>query len=134
MAYEGCPIGNLSSEFVYMPKDKGKEHYVDGTLSMDDYEVCALSGMYNAEGEGSIDADMTLSRTPLLLLNGFVPDRLIHFKGYAQGEVKVKGSLSRPDVNGELYFDSAYVASDPYGVQMRLCDDQLTINNSRLQF
>lgn len=134
MAYEGCPIGNLSSEFVYMPKDNGKEHYVDGTLSMDDYEVCALSGMYNAEGEGSIDADMTLSRTPLLLLNGFVPDRLIHFKGYAQGEVKVKGSLSRPDVNGELYFDSAYVASDPYGVQMRLCDDQLTINNSRLQF
>ena len=70
-----------------MPKDKGKEHYVDCTLSMDDYEVCTLAGMYNAEGEGSINADMTLQRTPLLLLNGFVPDKLLTFMGYAQGEV-----------------------------------------------
>ncbi len=134
MAYEGSPIGNVSSEFVYMPKDKGKEHFVDGTLSMDNYEVCTLTGMYNAEGEGSINADMTLQRTPLLLLNGFVPDKLLTFMGYAQGEVKVKGSLARPEVNGELYFDSAYVASEPYGVKMRLCDDQLAINNSRMQF
>ena len=134
MAYEGCKIGNIESEFVYMPKDEGKQHYIDGTLSMDDYEVCALSGMYDAEGEGNIDADMTLSRTPLLLLDGFIPDRLLNFMGYAQGNLKVKGHPSRPDVNGELYFDSAYVASEPYGVQMRLCDDQITIRNSRMQF
>ena len=133
MAYEGCPIGNIASEFVYMPKDKGMEHYVDGTLTMDHHQVCTLTGMYNAEGEGHIDADMTLSRTPLLLLDGFVPDRIINFLGYAEGNVKVRGTLSHPDVNGELYFDSAYVASEPYGVMMRLCDDQLAIKNSRMQ-
>ena len=134
MAYEDCPIGNLASEFVYMPKDDGREHYVDGTLSMDDYEVCTLSGMYDADGEGTLDAELTLSHTPLLLLDGFIPDRLLHFKGYAEGGVKVRGPLSRPDINGELYFDSAYVASEPYGIQMRLCDDQLEIKNSRMQF
>ncbi len=134
MAYEGCPVGNIASEFVYMPKEGGKEHYVDGTLSMDDYEVCSLSGMYNAEGEGKLDADVTLSHTPLLLLDGFIPDRIINFLGYAEGNVKVQGTLSHPDVNGELYFDSAYVASEPYGVKMRLCDDELTIKNSRMQF
>lgn len=132
MTYEGCPIGNLSSEFVYMPKDNMREHYVDGTLSMDDYEVCSLTGLYDTDGEGTLDADLKMSRTPLLLLNGFVPDRIIGFKGYAQGEVKVHGSLSRPDVNGEVYFDSAYVASEPYGIEMRMCDDPLTITNSRL--
>ena len=134
MAYEDCPIGNLSSEFVYMPKDEGKEHYVDGTLSMDDYEVCTLSGLYATEGEGTLDAELTLSHTPLLLLDGFMPDRLLHFKGYAEGGVKVHGPLSRPDINGQLYFDSAYVASEPYGIQMRLCDDQIEIKNSRMQF
>ena len=132
MTYEGCPIGNLSSEFVYMPKDNMREHYVDGTLSMDDYEVCSLTGLYDIEGEGTLDADLKMSRTPLLLLNGFVPDRIIGFKGFAQGEVKVHGSLSRPDVNGEVYFDSAYVVSEPYGIEMRMCDDPLTITNSRL--
>lgn len=134
MAYENCPIGNIESEFVYMPKDGGKEHYVDGTLSMDDYEVCSLSGMYDTEGEGSLDADVKLSHTPLLLLDGFIPDRIINFLGYAEGNVKVRGALAHPDVNGELYFDSAYVASEPYGVKMRLCDDELTIKNSRMQF
>ncbi|WP_297143216.1 translocation/assembly module TamB domain-containing protein [uncultured Prevotella sp.] len=132
MTYEGCPIGNLSSEFVYMPKGNMREHYVDGTLSMDDYEVCTLTGSYNTEGEGTLDADLNMSRTPLLLLNGFVPDRIIGFKGYAQGEVKVHGSLSRPDVNGEVYFDSAYVVSEPYGIEMRMCDDPLTVTDSRL--
>lgn len=134
MSYEDCPIGNLASEFVYMPKDNGKEHYVDGNLSMDDYEVCTLSGMYDTEGEGTLDADLKLSHTPLLLLDGFIPDRIINFLGYAEGNVKVHGTLSHPDVNGELYFDSAYVASEPYGVKMRLCDDELTIKNSRMQF
>ena len=133
MAYENCPIGDIASEFVYMPKDGGKEHYVDGTLSMDNYEVCSLSGMYDTSGEGTLDADVTLSHTPLLLLDGFVPDRIINFLGYAEGNVKVKGTLAHPDVNGELYFDSAYVASEPYGVKMRLCDDELTIRNSRMQ-
>ena len=134
MAYEGCPIGNLSSEFVYMPKDNGREHYVDGTLSMDDYEVCTLNGSYDSGGKGTLDADLEMSRTPLLLLNGFIPDRLLTFKGYAQGHVKVHGALDRPDVNGSIYFDSAYVASEPYGVEMRLCDDEMTIKNSRMQF
>ncbi len=134
MAYEGCPVGNLSSEFVYMPKDGGREHYVDGTLMMDNYEVCTLSGTYNSTGFGNLDADLSLSRTPLLLLNGFIPDRLLSFRGYADGHVKVEGQLARPDVNGELLFDSAYVASEPYGVEMRLSDDPVTITSSKMLF
>ena len=134
MAYEGCPIGDISSEFVYMPKDGGKEHYVDGTLSMGDYEVCTLNGTYDSEGEGTLDAHLAMTHTPLLLLNGFIPDRIINFKGYAEGTLSVKGTLDAPRVNGELLFDSAYVASEPYGVQMRLADDPVTISDSRMNF
>ena len=134
MAYEGCKIGKLASEFVYMPRDNGNEHCVDGTLMVDDYEVGTLSGTYNTTGFGYLDADLSLQRTPLLLLNGFIPDRLLNFKGYADGSVKVLGQLNRLNINGELAFDSAYVASEPYGVEMRLCDDPVTIRDSRMQF
>lgn len=134
MAYEHCPIGNLGSEFVYMPKDGGRQHYVDGTLSCDDYEVCALRGTYDSEGEGYLDADVTLDHTPLLLLNGFVPDQIISFKGTAEGNVSVKGTLAKPDVNGTLRFDSAYIASVPYGVEMRMCGDKVAVANSHLAF
>ena len=134
MSYEGCPVGDVSSEFVYMPKEGGREHYVDGTLSMDDIEVCALRGTYDAEGEGSLDAHLNMVHTPLLLLNGFIPDRIISFKGYAEGALTVKGSLDSPHVDGEIFFDSAYVASEPYGVQMRLCDDPVRVTDSRMAF
>jgi hypothetical protein len=31
LVYEHCPMGNVSTEFVYMPKADGS-HYVDGVL------------------------------------------------------------------------------------------------------
>ncbi len=134
MIYEKCPIGNIGTEFVYMPKDGGKQHYVDGTLSCNDYEVCALNGFYDSEGVGNLSAKLTLDNTPLLLLNGFVPDQLISFKGSANGHLTVDGTLSRPNVNGEICFDSAYIASVPYGVELLLCDDPVTVTGSHLLF
>ena len=132
MAYEQCPIGNLGSEFVYMPKEGGKQHYVDGTLSCNGYDVCALQGTYDSEGAGHLSANMTLDDTPLLLLNGFIPDQIISFKGTAAGRVSVEGTLSKPDINGTLSFDSAYIASVPYGVEMRMCKEKVNITNSRM--
>ena len=38
MSYEGYPMGNLATEFVYMPKSDGS-HYVDGILLKDGAEV-----------------------------------------------------------------------------------------------
>ncbi len=134
MVYEKCPIGNIGTEFVYMPKEGGRQHYVDGTLSCNDYEVCSLNGFYDSEGEGNLSAKLTLDQTPLLLLNGFVPDQIISFKGSANGHLTVDGTLSRPNVNGEISFDSAYIASVPYGVELRLCDDPVTVTGSHLLF
>ena len=104
MVYEGCPLGNLGSEFVYMPQENDT-HVVDGTLTCNGYEVGALSGSYQPEGDGTLDATLTLTRTPLKLLNGFITDQLFGFKGYCNGSLDVKGSLSRPVVNGSMSLD-----------------------------
>jgi hypothetical protein len=37
-------------------------------------------------------------------------------------------------VNGEVYLDSCYLVSQPYGVEMRFDNDPITITNSRLLF
>ena len=133
LVYEHCPMGNVSTEFVYMPKEDGT-HYVDGNLACNGYEVGALKGTYDPAGKGCLSADLTLTHTPLLLLNGFIPDRLFGFKGYAEGTLSVEGVLDKPNVNGELYLDSAYIASEPYGVEMRFADDPVIISNSHLVF
>lgn len=133
MVYEGSAIGNVGSEFVYMPLEDGT-HYVDGTLECNGHDVGAISGSYNSEGEGSIDASLKLSRTPLNMLNGFVDNQVIGFRGYCTGEMNVKGQLSHPHVDGSLALDSAYIVSTPYGVELRFADTPVRIEDSRMRF
>lgn len=133
MVYEGCKLGNLGSEFVYMPLEDGK-HVVDGTLSCNGYDVGAISGSYDPVGEGSIDATLSLTRTPLKLLNGFIPNQIIGLKGYCDGDLTMKGTLSAPHVDGTLKLDSAYLESVPYGVELKFADTPVTITDSRMLF
>lgn len=133
LTYEECPLGNVATEFTYMPKTDGS-HYVDGIVTRDGEEVCTLTGTYYSAGKGVLDATMTLARMPMDFLNGFVPDKIIGFKGYAEGSVALKGHPATPEVNGELYLDSCYMFSEPYGVQVRFANDPVAIKDSRIEF
>lgn len=133
MIYEGSQMGNIGSEFTYMPRSDGS-HYVDGILTHEGNEVGTLTGTYRSQGKGYLDAKLGLDRLPVDLINGFIPDKIIGFKGYAEGDLTVQGSLSKPDVDGEVYLDSTYMFSEPYGVEMRFANDPVTITNSRLLF
>ena len=133
LAYQHSPMGNLSSEFVYMPKSDGG-HYIDGTLSQNDIQVGQLSGTYNSARGGQLDATLKLERLPLTIVNGFVPQRIFGLNGYAEGELAIKGALSKPMINGEVFLDSAHLFSDPYGVTLRFANDPVRIVNSHLLF
>ena len=67
-------------------------------------------------------------------INGFVPDQLIGLKGYGEGALKMKGALSNLDIDGEVYLDSAYLVSVPYGISMRFANDPVRITDSKLLF
>lgn len=131
MTYERCPMGDLSTEFVYMPKDDGS-HYVDAIIMNNDQLVGTLTGTYQSEGAGWLDARFDMSRMPLSLANGFIPDQIIGFRGYADGSVAVKGSLSAPQVDGEVFLDSSYLVSVPYGVELRFSNDPVRVVGSHL--
>jgi len=133
MAYEHCPMGNIGTEFVYMPKSDGS-HYVDGILTHEGIEVGTLQGTYNSKGDGYLDANLVLNDLPMQIINGFIPNRLFGFEGKAKGEFDVKGALSRPNVNGEAVLDSAYFVSEPYGVRLRFDETPVKIDNSNLTF
>ena len=133
LVYEKCPMGNVGSEFVYMPKSDGS-HYVDGILIYDGEDVATVKGTYRSEGDGYLDAKVGLDKIPLHFVNGFIPDQLVGLRGYGEGELNVKGALSKPQVDGEVYLDSAYLVSVPYGVSMRFDDDPVRIVNSKLLF
>ena len=133
LVYEKCAMGNVGSDFVYMPKDDGT-HAVDGILKYDGEEVATIQGSYRSEGEGYLDARLSMDKLPLHFINGFVPDQLIGLKGRGEGELTVKGALDKPQVDGEIYLDSVYLVSVPYGVSMRFDNDPVRISGSKLLF
>lgn len=133
MTYEGSKMGNIGTEFTYMPREDGG-HYVDGILLHEGNEVGTLQGTYLSKGEGVLDATLDLNRLPVSMANGFIPEKIIGFRGYAEGALTLRGSLSHPDVNGEVYLDSTYMFSEPYGVEMRFANDPVVVRGSRLEF
>ena len=130
LVYEDSPIGNIAVEFVYLQREDDT-HAVDATLVRDGMEIGTLQGEYRT-GVKAVDAEVQLTRLPLLMANGFIPDHLFGFHGYAEGSLSIKGTLSRPDVNGEILLDSAGMVSEPYGIRIRFDDDPVRIIDSKL--
>ena len=133
MTYERCPIGNISTELVYLQKENDA-HAVEARLMMDDEEIGLLTGTYYNKGEGTMDATLQLEHLPLNIVNGFVPDQLCGLQGYGEGTLTIKGALSRPEVNGEVLLSNSYMESIPYGVKLRFDDDPVRIQHSNLLF
>jgi hypothetical protein len=142
MCYEGSPIGNLSTELVYMQREAGG-HAIEARLMLDDEEFGLLQGSYypasstsntaaSSQTQDRIDATFTMTRFPLSIANGFVTDQIIGLEGFGEGELTIKGTTKAPIVNGEVYLDSAYLVSQPYGVRMRFDNDPVTIKGSHL--
>ena len=133
MVYENSPLGNLSTELVYMPLSDGS-HAVDGRLMRDNQEIAIVEGSYNPTKKDALDVNLSLQHTPLSIVNGFIPDQIVGLKGYADGTLAVKGTPDKPNVNGEVYLDSAYLVSVPYGIELKMDDDPVRIVGSNLLF
>jgi len=131
MTYEGAPIGNLSTELVYL-QNENDTHAIEARLLLDDEEFGLLSGTYQNKGEGIIDATLDMTRMPLSLVNGFAPDQIFGLDGYAEGSMTVRGTVLHPDINGEIFVEEAHLVSIPYGIRMRFDNDPIRIIGSKL--
>jgi len=107
-------------------------HFIDGTLTSEGNEVATINGTYKKDDGGIIDATVGLTRFPLSIVNGFIPDQIMGLKGYADGDLAIIGKTSRPKIDGDVSLDSAYLISEPYGIEMRIATDPVSITASNL--
>ena len=131
LTYEQCPLGNISTEMVYLQKGDSA-HVVDARLMKDDIEIGSITGTYYDIGDGKVDLRFIMDHLPLDMVNGFIPDQLFGLRGYGEGMLDIRGPLDKLKVNGAVVLDSAYLESIPYGVKMRFAKDPLVIEDSKL--
>ncbi|MDD6393878.1 MAG: translocation/assembly module TamB domain-containing protein [Prevotella sp.] len=133
LVYEQCSMGDVGSMFVYIPQEDGT-HYLDGIILQNDVPVGTVIGSYDSTGDGLLDAEFNLDKFPMGFINGFIPDQIIGLRGVGEGSVTMKGPINALDINGEVYLDSCYLFSNPYGVEMRFANDPVRIVNSKVLF
>lgn len=133
LVYEGTPMGNLSTQLVYMPLENNS-HYVDGVLFKDGDEVATIRGTYYFKSNDMIDAQVELTRMPMDLINGFIPNQIVGLKGIGTGTLNVKGYVSNPVVNGTIDLSKSKLISVPYGIELAMDRKRLSIVNSSVVF
>lgn len=131
--YEGMKVGDIKTDFAYKPLSEFI-HDVKVSLSHNGHEFAEMSGTYDTETEGSLDAILKFKDMQMSMLSPFVPDQLAEFSGELGGELNVRGGLDNLLVNGVLNPDSIRIKSEPYAVNMRLANSPIKFDNSRMRF
>ena len=93
-----------------------------------------MSGTYRTEGNGYLDAAMNMERMPLSVLNGMMPDKIVALEGTADGSLDIRGQLGKPQVDGSLALNDAYLVSETYGMRMRFDTMPVQVMASKVQF
>ena len=133
--YEKSPLGNWEMSGVYLPGDSSR-HHVDGFLMHNNQEIVYMNGIYQADALGNEDitGDLELHHFPLTVLNPFIPERMVEFKGDIDGTLSMTGNPMRPDLNGGLKLDSVHMAMPDLSVGFRFDDKVVNMVDSKMMF
>lgn len=133
LVYEGTPLGSLGTELFYMPEDSS--HYVVAQILKDGNEVAVLDGHYYSEGDGKLDAQLTLDHLPTAMLNPMLgDDGSFALRGSLDGEINVTGPADRLSFNGFFMPDSIHVCSELYGFDLLMENKGVEIKDSKIKF
>ncbi len=132
-AYEGTGIGNVGTVFDYEPAGTDT-HKVHATLSHNGQDVAAVNGTYTATGDGFLEAGLQLDSIPMEMTAPFIPDQIVVLGGTMGGRLTAQGPVSRLDINGQLLPQDMTVKSDVYSLNLRMDNDTIDINDSRIAF
>jgi len=133
--YEKTPLGNWAMSGVYLPGEDNA-HHVDGFVTHDDKEIIYMNGIYQADETGAenITGELELQHFPLRVINPFIPDKMVRFRGDIDGTLAMEGSPMKPVLNGGLQLDSVLMVMPDMSVGFRFDNKQVKMQDSKMVF
>jgi hypothetical protein len=92
-----------------------------------------LDGRYFIASKG-LDMNMNLNSVSLAMIRTFSAGQIADADGYLRGQLAVKGTLDKPDINGKVRFDSAHITPTLLGERFALTNDAINVNASGIHF
>lgn len=134
LSYQGKPLGYVSSALFYEPRND-YSHYILLDASYQGRSALTVDGIYYADGrESPLKAGLTLQEFPLEMVNPLMEALDISLDGAASGQLALGGTLSSPELEGDIFASKATVALNAYATQLHLDTIPLRMDGSRLHF
>lgn len=135
LCYDHKEIGNVTVGATWLPGENGKQ-YVDCYVGQDDQKVLLADGTLNPTkgGKDTLSVNATFDHFPLKIANVFVPNQMVSFEGDVDGDIHMKGTASKPILNGTLRMDSVTLTYNQAGTHFRFDNRPLQITNNKIVF
>lgn len=132
-------LGNLDIRSDWSVEDDTISIAAD--MSLGDLKTMQLQGFYQPDSTGAIKFDLNFNKFRLAAFNPFVSSIAENLRGYAQGNVKVRGSTGAPELSGELElpklaFTVSFLQTDysfTKAPKLNLSADKITFPNLSLR-
>lgn len=133
--YQQQHIGTLDLDLKYVAGNRFTDHAIRFELKIDSIQRAIAEGSFSTADENrEIRIDMDIPSLPLYVVNAFVPADLIKLGGELTGDVRFRGTIDTPELNGGLAFRDGRADVVMLGTTFRLDTNRITVQDGRILF
>ncbi|HWA32806.1 MAG TPA: translocation/assembly module TamB domain-containing protein [Cyclobacteriaceae bacterium] len=119
---------------VSLTQKKGTPYNIDFNIE-GEKAVVRINGTYSPDvGKPSLNLDARLAKLDLTAMQPLLSGTMKKMQGIVTGEMKVGGSIARPDINGAFVFKDALITPKAVNTAFNLKNETLTVASSSLNF
>jgi hypothetical protein len=138
LIYNSDTIGNLLFSNTWDPKSQLIN--LTGSIFNERLKTLSVAGSINtSKAKNNLNIDVLMNETELIVIEPFVKSYVSNISGTASADLKVRGSFSKPEINGYLtlknaglrvnYLNAYLKVSD----QIRLSENKIFLNNLQVK-
>jgi len=92
-----------------------------------------LAGKYYT-GEGRMDMKLNINNIDLSKIKNFTAGQLKDAGGSLTGSVTLAGTTAKPNIDGAIRFNNAFVIPTMLGAPLKLANEEIAVNNEGIVF
>ena len=129
VAYKTDTLGDLT---LKVNNEKANAFTADIGLQGKNNDVSITGDYYT--GESKMDVNLDLRRVNLGAFTGAAQGTIDKMKGYLTGKFTITGTFDKPNVRGNLYFDSAVITPTISGEALDVSKDRIAFDEDGFNF
>lgn len=135
LGYGQQRIGTVDLGLQYVAGNSFTEHAVEFELRIDSIRRAVAKGSFaTADTNRKVVVDVNIPSFPLYIANVFIPADLMKLGGELKGDMYLRGTLDKPELNGRLGFVDATADVVMLGTSFRLDTTALPVRDGKILF